>query len=544
MILDGANNKITSNDSNWIVSLTATQAESNNVSAILTTENKFIDKNISIRTTIPAAATPTLSITDKGSTNITIGTASGGYYPLSTSLTGTLTVGTAGWINTTGLQATDSSVTVGRIAQSTMTLGGATLASGASVTPSVNGDQTITITMGYNAQRTIVIKGMNNGTTAEATVSISKAASTPTLANTSSAVSGKSQVTIAPTTANTGITKYYIAMTATAPATSFSTDNGGGITRTLDTAGYLGAVSQISASGTTTQATRLYYAPLATAALTVTPSVTVSPTASNVSKTVSGKTQITASPSTGTSGISTYYMALNITAPATSISQTKSGFSAGYLGADSEITAASANTTAKTNVYYIPIASGALANNGSTVSATGYNMQFATSGTDLSTAPTSGPYIGITGNGNIKVGTAGWIAQDTNLSSTSTTKYYKIKEGAVSWNQSTGVVSVTEGYVTSGSGFSLGRGSLANVASSGITYAEASSPVLAEEGYLYINAGYFPDTKISLSTLIPDDTDYENAGNSHILFGYEAYDTTGKKLIGAIATYDGSYTTG
>lgn len=542
MLINGTDNKITSNDSNWIVSLTATQAENNNVSAILTTENKFIDKNISIKTTIPAAATPALAITDQGGTNITIGSPSSGYYPLSTSLTGTLTVGTAGWINTTGLSATDSSVAVGRIAQSTMTLGENALASGSTITPSVSGDQVITIGMGYNTERTITIKGMDNGTNAAATVTMSKAATKPTLANTSSAVSGKTQVTISPTTANTGITKYYVAMTATAPATSFSTDTNGGITRTLNTAGYLGAATQITASGSTTAATNLYYAPLTTAAVSIASSVTVSPTAANVSKTVTGKTQITASPSTGTTGISTYYMALNINAPATTITQTRSGFSAGYLGNASEVALTSSSTTAKTNVYYIPVASGALSKGNGSVSAAATNMQF--NGDPVTSAPTTGPFITVTGSGAVGVSTAGWVPTTATQTSNTATKYYKVKEGAVNWNQSTGVVSVTEGYVTSGAGFSLGRGSLNNVASSGVTYAEASSPVLAEEGYLYINPGYFPATKISLSTLIPDDANYSNAGNSHILFGYEAYDTTGKKLIGAIATYDGSYTTG
>ncbi len=529
---------MTNTEAGWLYSQSATQAET--FRATLTTQNKFIDKNIIVETVIPAAATPALNITDKGTTDIGIGTVSSGYYPLTASLTGTLSVSTAGWITTAGLSATDSSVTVGRIAQSTLKLGSTTISSGYEVTPGAS-EQVINIGMGYNTARTVKIKPVSAATQAAATVSISKAAATPTLANTASAVSGKSQVTIAPTTATTGISKYYVAMTATAPSTSFTTDTNGGITRNVNTAGYLGNTSQITASGSTTASTNLYYAPLATAALTVTPSVTVSPTAANVEKTVSGKTQITASPNTGTSTISKYFMALNITAPATKINQTKSGFTAGYLGSDAEITAATPNTTAKTNVYYIPVSSGALSAGNGSAAATATNMQF--NGSALTSAPTSGPFITVTGSGAVSVGTTGWIESGTEQNSNTATRYYKVKEGGVSWSAASGTITVTEGYVPASS-TAVGVGTLSNTATSGVTYATANSPILNESGTLYINAGYYPNTKITLATLIPDDVEYTNAGNSHILEGYEAYSPTGEKLIGAILTYDGSYTVG
>lgn len=83
---------------------------------------------------------------------------------------------------------------------------------------------------------------------AAATVSGSKAATTPTIAAASTAVSGKSRITNATlTTDGTKISQYYLAMTATAPATT-----GIGLSANVTSTGYLGANSQISGSASTT----------------------------------------------------------------------------------------------------------------------------------------------------------------------------------------------------------------------------------------------------------------------------------------------------
>ena len=81
-------------------------------------------------------------------------------------------------------------------------------------------------------------------------------------------------------------------------------------------------------------------------------------------------------------------------------------------------------------------------------------------------------------------------------------------------------------------------GSFNNAPTEGVTYTEnkATNTILPEKGYLYLNKGWFDDTMISLGHLIPDDVNYTNAGVAHILYGYEAYDTNGKKLIGTMAT--------
>ena len=83
-------------------------------------------------------------------------------------------------------------------------------------------------------------------------------------------------------------------------------------------------------------------------------------------------------------------------------------------------------------------------------------------------------------------------------------------------------------------------GSFNNQATDGVTYTEntADATIIPAEGFLYLNQGWFDNTKISLGHLIPDDVEYTNAGVSQILSGYEAYDTNGQKLIGTMATVD------
>lgn len=65
--------------------------------------------------TVRNASGLSLNITDKTSTNIMVGSESGGYYPLSAGLTGTITASTPGWFTSTSLG--DDTVIVGRIAK-------------------------------------------------------------------------------------------------------------------------------------------------------------------------------------------------------------------------------------------------------------------------------------------------------------------------------------------------------------------------------------------------------------------------------------------
>jgi hypothetical protein len=88
-------------------------------------------------------------------------------------------------------------------------------------------------------------------------------------------------------------------------------------------------------------------------------------------------------------------------------------------------------------------------------------------------------------------------------------------------------------------------GSLTNAPAGEQTYTEdtTANTVLPSGGYLYINAGWHDNTKISLGHLIPEIADHD-AGDSHILFGYKAYDEKGNVITGTMATVDPTFAGG
>lgn len=525
----------------FTLNLSATASGSQTV--LLATENKFVDKNISIKFNVAEAATPALVMNDSTAAVTVSTTANSGVFTLTNSLSGKTTYGTAGWITKNGLAAaTDTSVQVGTIPQSTMAIGAVDLANAGEITPSTTANQTVTISAGYEAQRTIIVKSMSAGTPAAATVTASKQATVPTLTNTASAQNNKTQITVSPTTATTGISKYYIAVTANAPATNFAASN---FTKTINTAGYLDKPAQITIADNaikTTANSSLFYLPIDTASATVTLSGTATtPTATSSTAALSGKTRLTGTPSNSATGISTYYIPFTVNAPATNnITANKVINTNGYVDNVDQITV-SGSVSASNATYYMPITTGELKANAGTVNAD--TTDGGVSATVGANVP-SGFYIKITGSGQVGVQTAGWVPTSATQNSNTATKYISLNTAEMSQNQTTGTVSVSEGYVPSG-GLSLNieRGSI----NSGTTSKENdgyvnNNTVVPEKGYLYINAGYHPNTQISLATLIPDDAEYSNATSNQMLFGYEAYDTDGNKLVGTITTYLGTYT--
>lgn len=88
-------------------------------------------------------------------------------------------------------------------------------------------------------------------------------------------------------------------------------------------------------------------------------------------------------------------------------------------------------------------------------------------------------------------------------------------------------------------------GSFTNAPVNGQTYTEdtTANTVLPAGGYLYINKGWHDNTKISLGHLIPDIAE-QDAGDSHILFGYKAYDENGNVITGTMATVDPTFSGG
>ena len=92
-----------------------TTAASGDWSAILSTENKFVDKNIAIKISTPAAGALTFTATDNNTTDVTVDSLDGNKYPLIASISGKLKAATAGWITANEYSISDNSVVVGTI---------------------------------------------------------------------------------------------------------------------------------------------------------------------------------------------------------------------------------------------------------------------------------------------------------------------------------------------------------------------------------------------------------------------------------------------
>lgn len=146
------------------------------------------------------------------------------------------------------------------------------------------------------------------------------------------------------------------------------------------------------------------------------------------------------------------------------------------------------------------------------------------------------------------VSSAGYVATQTNTAGTP--EYYKIKTTSVTEGTTTvsgetatrGTASWGTGWITANS---IDAASFANEGTSGVSYVDISgttaAPVLVAGDYLYINAGYTDNLKISLAKLVPDGSDVKGHAE-YILSGHSAYDNDGTLVAGSIPTYDGSYT--
>lgn len=101
------------------------------------------------------------------------------------------------------------------------------------------------------------------------------------------------------------------------------------------------------------------------------------------------------------------------------------------------------------------------------------------------------------------------------------------------------ITSITNGTASiQNTTYTIPGGELANVGTTGVTYTENTDPgtVLPKNGALYINAGYYDNTKITLGHLIPDSTaPYEDPGSGDMRSGFVAFDSEGNEIIGTMA---------
>lgn len=145
--------------------------------------------------------------------------------------------------------------------------------------------------------------------------------------------------------------------------------------------------------------------------------------------------------------------------------------------------------------------------------------------------------------------TAGYLAAHSSAVNNGGVGYWKIKTySTTTTNASVSDTTFTQGTFTIKSGWvgsntTLTGATFANTATSGTSYTDISdttgSPILVSGDYLYINAGYTGNVKISLKKLVPDGANITTATTTttnQILSGYMAYNSDGVLLAGTIPT--------
>ena len=234
-----------------------------------------------------------------------------------------------------------------------------------------------------------------------------------------------------------------------------------------------------------------------------------------------------------TSGV---YVEVQSAANTGTLTSTPSVSNAGYGTTTSgQYTATNATSTVGANASaatYIPIKIGSA----TTPTASAASTSTSLNGTTITVARNVTPTVS---DGWVSSGTAGTVT---------TTATVPTQTKTVNPSTSSKTVSPDSGKLLSSVTVeAMSNGSLNNAATAGVTYTEntAASTVIPSEGALYINAGYIPNTKITLGHMIPDpETGKNNAGAAAMRSNYVAYDKDGKKIVGTIADVTPSFTGG
>ncbi len=538
------------------------------------TENSFLDKDINIQITTPAAAAPSLDITDI-TANIVMGEASNGVYEPTATIEGNVSVSTAGWITTGNKAVSESGVKIGKVNQSVLKNGSVAISSGDEIVPDVSADQTINITEGYNVARTVVVAPMEDGQAA--TVS-----------------SGNVSISSLTYTADDTNHTFDISATETIPAPG------------VNTAGFISSTKGTKNTGTATVAATVDQV---TVGVDVSGTAKVTPVIARTAK-ASGDSWIDAASGSATTSKPSAGVYVQVDAAAVSSTVTATGkVSAAGYGTTSDYQADTASTiNAGSNAAastYVPIAEGSVASGTAEISSVSvaYNADggnFDVTGAANIPAPTASAagYVGngagtltgatngatvdasiakigiaasLSGTGTAKPVIAKNAASNVDASAATTTQpaagFYVAVNSPANTSSVTATAAVTSaGYGTTTSGqynttnssaltvgaeasdvtyVPITAATFDNSASSGHTYTDISStaPILISDDYLYINKGYTNDVKISLAKLVPDDaTITASTGAAYMLNGQSAYDSAGKLVVGSIPTYTGAYT--
>lgn len=540
------------------------------------TKNTFVDKDIHIDLTVPTAAEPALSITDLTG-SLTMGDASNGVYSPTVSLSGNASIATAGWIAEGNHAVSDSSVAIGTINQSTLKNGNTAIDSGDDVVPAVSEDQTINISEGYNTARTVVVKSMDSADTQKATVaSANVSVSTADLTIAYDSANGGFDVTGSKTIAAPSVTTAgFISSTAGTKNTGTATiaadldeialevsASDKKVTPVLARAAFeeTGVIDAASGAGTTTTPSGGVYVKVGAAAIADT--ITASPVVSSDgygTTTHSQKTNKTIN--VGSNAAADLYVPINegtVTANGATISSVNVAYNstdgnfdvtgaanipaptastAGYVGGGAGTLSGLSNGAA-VDASLAKIGIGATISGGAAVtpviSKTGGNVDAASATT---TQPTAGFYV--------TVNTAADSSSVTAAAAVTSAGYGTTTSGQYTTTGDSATVTVNAAGATY---IPITAGSLGNEVASGkqaTDYSDLSStaPVIPSAGYLYINEGYYVNSRVSLARLVPDVATLTSAtGAAYILSGNTAYDKDGALITGTISTYNGSYT--
>ena len=212
---------------------------------VLSTENKFVDKNIGIRINTPNAGNPSLQIENVTSA-LNLGSATSGTYSPSISLNGNIQFPNAGWVTNNTYTVVDSSVAIGKIKQSTLQNGTTAISSGDTILPLTTA-QTVNISEGYNTDRTLIIGAASSGAPGAYNASVNAHSITTAPVVTGSLSGTISNIGTTTKPSGTDGTDYWTITPTGTSVAGVSTASG---KATISSAGYLSTGSTVSTNHT------------------------------------------------------------------------------------------------------------------------------------------------------------------------------------------------------------------------------------------------------------------------------------------------------
>ena len=493
---------------------------------LLSTANKYVDKDIKITTNVKSAvaAANTASadanvyttngsnagvnigkITSVVGTKATTEPTSGYYIAINASGSGSSKITTAGWIGTGALTAATTNNNIKyfpiRTAKATVTASGElTAPTAAAATTAVSGKTRIAITPQTSNSFDTAYYTVLTLTESDKTITLSKSGLTQGfLGNLSDITANNLSLSGKTSTYYLPIPEATVTNAATGAATISSlnysydsTNNNFGIsgsasisgtaTATVSSAGWLASDVTGSTTGTasvsaTVEKIKIKAAMSGTAKVTPAISVTTTTATGATNVIASGATASTSAPTNG------YFISVKSAAKANTITATPSVVTAGYGDTTNYDKEANATLSVGANasaVTYVPIRAGEAEGNTATADASIYTTDGSNAGTNISavmgtkatTEPTSGYYVAVSlsASGSSKVKTAGWFSTGalTAGSASGIVKYFPITAAEYS---------VTGGGLTKGDGNSS----------------------LASNGY-YNGSSYDTNDKVALAT--------------------------------------------